>query len=174
MPAITLRFVTLDDEISKLIRFQAGVCMPFTPSHVECVSTDGKWWIGQHADGGMKERPAGYDSSHLIILPDGTPSQKFVVLSCTQAQENSFYDHVHSRLGAPYDWKSLISFADPAWNLHAFNHLICSAEMDSALRAAPAPYFAWPGVVPFHHISPRDLFLVLSTHVEIPHNGDLV
>jgi len=34
---IKLRFVTENDFISSAIRFQAGLSVPFVPSHVECV-----------------------------------------------------------------------------------------------------------------------------------------
>jgi hypothetical protein len=167
MGKITLRFVTGSDELSAMIRFQAGLSMPFTPSHCEAVSQDGKTWIGQHLVGGMLARPAGYDAAELMTLPDGTKSQKFVVLPCTDEQETAFYAHVNVRIGAPYDWKSIVSFIDPAWNLHEKNHLICSAEMVWGLRACN--YFLMPLTVPYHHISPRDLFLILSSHVQIDH-----
>jgi hypothetical protein len=169
---IRLRFVTLHDAISAAIRLQAGICVPFTPSHVECVSLDGKSWIGQHMDGGMKARSAGYDKATLIKLPDGTMSQKFVDLPCTLEQQTAFYAYIESKIGQPYDWESIISFADPAWNLHHSNHLICSAIMTAALRTKGCEYFFMPLTVPFHHISPRDLLLILSSHVQIDHNGE--
>jgi hypothetical protein len=159
---IRLRFVTCNDLISEGIRLQAGICMPFTPSHVECVSQDGQSYIGQHFNGGMQARPVGYDVSILM-------AEKFVDLPCTPEQEQAFYAHVTGRIGAPYDWESIVSFIDPAWNLHAKMHLICSAEMAWGLRTEPCPYFPMPLTVPFHHISPRDLFLILSSHVQIDH-----
>ena len=146
--------------------------MPFVPSHCECVSLDKQWWIGQHADGGMKKRPAGYDIASLMKLPDGSMSQKFVDLPCTIDQQNCFYDHIDKRVGAPYDIKSIINFVDPALNLHTIGNLISSAEMGWALRTNPFPYFKWPTVVPFHRWSPLMLFLILSTHVEISHTGE--
>lgn len=170
---IRLRFVTGRDMTSALIRLQAGLAMPFTPSHVECVTPDGQWWVGQHLDGGMARRLPGYDAASLLTLPDGTVSQKFVDLPCTTAQQDNFYGYVDSKVGQPYDWKSIISFVDPAWNLHDFNHLICSAIMTAALRTKGCEFFPEPLVVPFHHISPRDLFLILSSHVQIDHNGEL-
>jgi hypothetical protein len=162
MTAITLRFVTSpDDPMSALIRFQAGLCMPFTPSHVEALSRDGKHYIGQHLDGGMQARPLGYDGTDI--------KEKLVALPCNDAQYDGFQDHCEGRIGAPYDWPSIIGFVDPAWNLHAFKHLICSAEMTAALRSPRCQYFPMPLTVPFHHISPRDLFLILSSHVQIDH-----
>jgi hypothetical protein len=159
---IRLRFVTGTEAISALIRLQAGLCMPFTPSHVECVSQDGKSYIGQHCDGGMQARPVGYDAKTVM-------HEAFVNLPCTDEQEAAFYGYMTSKIGQPYDWRSIISFVDPALNLHDKNHLICSAIQTAGLRAKGCEYFRWPLTVPFHHISPRDLFLMLSSHVEISH-----
>ncbi len=159
--SITLRFVTADDPLSRLISAQAGICMPFTPTHVEALSRDGKAYVGQHYDGGMAARPIGYDAAYQ------GRKEKFVLLPCTQAQYDAFHDFCESKIGQPYDWESIISFIDPAWNLHELNHLICSAIMTAGLRACN--YFPMPLVVPFHHISPRDLFLILSSHVQIDH-----
>ena len=158
---IRLRFVTCSDEISQFIRLQAGICMPFTPSHVECVSQDGKSYIGQHLDGGMQARPVGYDLATML-------NEKIVDLeSALRSEEDAFYTFVNSKIGQPYDWVSILSFVDPALNLHQVNHLICSAMMTAALRACD--FFPDPLTVPFHHISPRDLFLILSSHVQIDH-----
>jgi hypothetical protein len=159
---IRLRFVTGNSYISAMIRAQAGICVPFTPSHVECVSQDGKSYIGQHMEDGMQARPVGYDAKDML-------HEKFVDLPCTPAQEAAFYAYVESRIGKPYDWQSIVSFAAPDLNMHQFGHLICSAEMTAALRAPGCEYFPMPLTVPFHHISPRDLFLILSSHVQIDH-----
>lgn len=162
MTAITLRFVTTpSDPLSAMIRFQAGLCMPFTPSHVEALTRDEKHYIGQHIDGGMRARPIGYDGKGI--------KEKMVVLPCTPQQYDGFQDYCETRIGAPYDWQSIVSFADPAWNLHQFKHLICSAEMTAALRTQRCQWFPMPLTVPFHHISPRDLMLMLSSHVQIDH-----
>jgi hypothetical protein len=162
MTAITLRFVTSPhDPLSALIRFQAGLSMPFTPSHVEALSRDAQHYIGQHIDGGMQARPLDYSGADVL--------EKLVSLPCTQVQYDAFQDHCESRIGTPYDWHSIVSFIDPAWNLHQFNHLICSAEMTFALRSPRCQWFPMPLTVPFHHISPRDLLLILSSHVQIDH-----
>jgi hypothetical protein len=157
---IRLRFVTGNDRTSEFIRLQAGVCMPFTPSHVECVSRDGTRWIGQHIDGGMQARPAAYDA-------DTTLHECFVDLPATPAQQEAFDAFVTGKIGEPYDWASIVDFAVPDTNFHLSDHAICSAIMTLALRAAG--YFPAPLTVPAHHVSPRDLFLILSTHVTINH-----
>lgn len=157
---ITLRFVTAKDRLSALIRTQAGICMPFTPSHVEALSQDGKSYIGEHYGTGMESRPVGYDAKNML-------HEKLVELPASDAEETAFYKFVTDKIGEPYDVKSIISFAAPDLNLHEVGHLICSAIMTAALRACG--YFPMPLTVPFHHISPRDLFLILSSHVQIDH-----
>jgi len=166
---IDIRLVTSDDQLSKLIRMQAGVSMPFTPSHAECRSQDGKFYIGAHFDGGVAARPVGYDAASLMTLPDGSKSERIVSLPCTPEQEAAFYAFVHSKIGEPYDWKSILGFAAPDLHMHLLDHIICSAFMGAGLRTKGCEIFPWPMTVPFHHVTPRDLFLILSTHVEIPH-----
>jgi hypothetical protein len=157
---IALRFMTSNDAFAAVIRLQGGICMPFTPSHVECVSQDGKSYIGQRIDGGMQARPIGYDAATTL-------HEMIVELSSSDAEDAAFFAFVNAKIGQPYDWESILSFVDPALNLHQINHLICSAMMTAALRACG--YFQMPLVVPFHHISPRDLLLILSSHVQIDH-----
>jgi hypothetical protein len=158
---IRLRFVAGCDDISLAIILHSQVCMPFTPSHVECVRpSDGKY-VGQHFRGGMAAREPGYDKSTLA-------HELFVDLPATTAQTNAFYAYIESKIGAPYDWRAILDYALPV-NFHSLNHAICSATMWLGLRNRTAPRFPWPVTVPAHLISPRDLLLMLSTHVEIPH-----
>jgi len=187
---IRLRFVTGNDPESALIRWQNGTRMPFSPSHVEALSQDGKFYIGQHMQGGMLARPVGYDDDTLMTLPnstspllftapDGTKKSSMVIgLPCTMEQEAAFYDYVHDKIGMPYDWISILGFVLTEVHLHEVGSLICSAIMTAALRSSPpasqrsntfSPYFPWPLTVPFHKISPAELLDTLSTHVEIPH-----
>lgn len=141
--------------------------MPFTPSHVEAVSQDGLFYVGAHYDGGVAARPVGYDADKLMTLPDGSKSERVVSIECTPEQEDAFCHFVDSKIGEPYDWKSIFGFMAPDLHAHLLDHAICSALMFEALRACG--FFLWPATVPFHHISPRDLLLILSTHIEIPH-----
>jgi hypothetical protein len=164
--SIKIRFVTGNDLASRFIRLQAGVAMPFTPSHVEALTQDGKNFLGAHAEGGVALRPVGYDADQLLTLPDGSKSELIVSLLCSDEQETEFYKFAEAKLGEQYDWKAILGFVDPAHE-HELNHIICSAFITQCLRACR--YFPAPLVVPFHRVSPRDLFLVLSSHVEIPH-----
>jgi hypothetical protein len=164
---ITLRFVTGSDLLSRLIRMQAGISMPFTPSHVEALSPDGKFYIGAHFNGGVAARPTGYDRDQLMTLADGSRSERLINLPATDAQHAAFHAFVQSKIGEPYDWKAIIGFVEPDVHRHEVDHIICSALMTAALRACG--YFPAPLTVPFHHISPRDLLLILSTHIQIDH-----
>ena len=158
---ITLRFVTSDNPLSALIRTQAGICMPFTPSHVEALTRDGTGYIGERFPDGMQIKPIGYDENEPGV------EEKLVELPVSDKMSGAFFDFCENRIGEPYDWKSIGSFAAPDINLHEINHLICSAMMTAALR--DCGFFPMPLTVPFHHISPRDLFLILSSHVQINH-----
>ena len=164
---ITLRFVTGNDLVSRLIRMQAGISMPFTPSHVEAPSPDGRFYIGAHFDGGVVARPIGYDDDQLMTLANGSRSERLIELPAADPQEAAFHAFVQSKIGEPYDWKAIIGFLEPDIHQHELDHIICSAFMTAALRACG--YFPRPLTVPFHRISPRDLFLILSTHVQIDH-----
>lgn len=161
MASITIRFVTDDDMLSRMIRTQAGISMPFTPSHVEALSRDGNAYVGQHIKGGMLARPIGYDAD------EPGRKEKLVEIPVADVMADAFHSYCESKIGMHYDWKSIISFITPDLNLHEFNHLICSAIMTAALRSCG--YFPMPLTVPFHHISPRDLMLMLSSHVQIDH-----
>ena len=170
MSVIVLRFVRSKGLTSDAIVWLEKTCMPFPPSHVECVTPEGKW-LGQHMDGGMLAREAGYDHDDVATMiptaacPDGR-CEIFVKLEVTQEQAAAFYKYMEDSIGQPYDWEAIIGFAD-AGHHHLLNHAICSAKCELGLRACN--YFPWPTAVPAHLVDPRDLLWALSTHVEIPH-----
>lgn len=159
---IHLRFVRSSGFLSAAIVLREGLCMPFTPSHVECVSPDGLTYIGQHIDGGMLARSTDYDRAT-------TTHEAFVDLPADDAQTAAFYAAAHASIGEPYDWKAIAGFGPfPAdFHFHAKLHAICSAKMFLLLRGCG--WFANPVAVPAHCIDPRDLLLILSTHVLINH-----
>lgn len=164
---IRIRFVTSTDMVSRLIRLEAGVSMPYTPSHAEALSQDGRFYIGAHFEGGILRRPVGYDAASLMTLPDGSKSERIVSLPCTPEQEAAFYAFVEKHVGESYDWKAILGFVAPDFHMHDFGHIFCSAFMTDGLRTCE--WFRWPLTKPFHRISPDLLFAILSTHVEIPH-----
>lgn len=167
MSEIILRFVRSKGFSSDLIVLHEKTCMPFPPSHAECVTPDGRW-LGQHIDGGMQAREAGYDHDQVVILPDGRRAEIFVNLPVTQGQADAFYKYMIDSIGQPYDWEAIIGFADPRHHHLPFT-AICSAKCALGLRAKGCEYFPWPLAAPAHLVDPRDLLLILSSHVQIDH-----
>ena len=158
---IRLRFVEGTAIDSEMIELRGGTCMPFTPSHVECVSRDGTKYIGQHLDGGMQARPIGYDAPARDLILE---------LPATGEQTAAFYAYVEASIGEPYDWAAIVGFALPGHH-HTKFHAICSAKMVLALRTRGCEWFPsrLPLCAPAHCIDPRDLMLILSAIVEVPH-----
>jgi hypothetical protein len=176
MSAITLRFVRARGWTSTAIALREQTAMPFTPSHVECVipadwpdTTLAGRWLGQHADGGMLARPAGYDHDDVAVMSvDGVlrRCELFVEIPVTDTVAHAFYAAAIAALGEPYDLAAILGFAVP-WHEHRKFHAICSAKILLLLRACD--FFPWPVAVPAHLVDPRDLLLMLSTRLEIPH-----
>jgi hypothetical protein len=165
---INIRFVRNKSIAEGLISWREGVCMPFPPTHSECVTPDGKW-LGQHGFGGMQAREAGYDHDEVDLMPDGRRCEIIVPLPVTEVQHDAFYAYMHSKIGMPYDWVSILGFLATEQHLHIEGSLVCSAIVAAGLRTEGCEYFKWPMTKPFHQIDPATLMLILSTHVEIPH-----
>ena len=164
---IRLRFALHSDFVSQRMASYEGVCMPFSPAHVEAVMPDGRY-LGMHfsAPSGMQYREAGADSADLAVLPDGRKCELFVEVSATPDQTNIFYSLAVASIGEPYDIKAFIEFGLHIHG-HERDHAICSAKMLLLLRGAGV--FRWPVVKPAHDISPSDLLLMLSVITEVPH-----
>lgn len=168
MSAIILRFVRSKGISSDFIAWRGGwTGMPFVPTHVECVTPDGGW-LGQRANGGMQVRSAHYDRLDVKILPDGRRAEAFINLPVSQTQADAFYAAARAAIGQPYDWRAILGFTLP-WHEHTKFRAICSAKMVLLLRTKGCEFFRWPLTAPAHLIDPRDLMLMLSSHVEIPH-----
>jgi hypothetical protein len=157
---IRLRFVQGSGFSSGLIEYREGVCMPFTPSHVECVDPVNGHQIGQHMGGGMQSREPGYDVPFNAEL--------FLDLPATDQQTADFYAGARAAIGEPYDWKSILGFALPG-HFHEKYNAICSAKMTQLLRKVDWFPSKLPLCVPFHCIDPRDLLLILSAIIEVRH-----
>jgi hypothetical protein len=174
MATIRIRFVRHRGIATYLISWREATCMPFIPSHAECVTPAGTR-IGEFGFGGMQERPFNYDTKDVALLPKGKTSEALplgnrceiiVPLEVSQEQSDKFYKMARASLGQGYDWSAIPGFALSGHH-HKVGRAVCSAKMFLLLRAVN--YFKWPVSVPAHLINPRDLMLILSTHVEIPH-----
>jgi hypothetical protein len=165
--AIRIRFVLGNDMASDLIKMQAGVSMPYTPSHCEALSQDGKTYIGARSGDGVQARPIDYDAGKIASLAEGGLCDRIVSLPCLPQEEDKFYAFVRSKIDEPYDWEAILGFAAPDLHTHLLDHIICSAFMTYGLRSCN--FFPNPLTKPFHHITPDMLLLMLSSHVEVPH-----
>lgn len=157
---ITIRFVLNRGLVSDAIKAQEKTAMPFTPSHVEARTPDGAFYIGAHIDGGVMKRPVGYDKDTMV-------DEVILDLEATPEQSAAFYAFLENKIGEPYDWLSIIGFVVPE-HFHLPEHVICSALQALALRAPECEWFRWRLAAPAHLIDPRDLLLILSTHMQIP------
>lgn len=157
--SIRLRFVRGTALVSGAIEYREGACLPWPPSHVECVYM-GKY-IGQHISGGMQARDPGYD--------DCKPGDEFFVdLPCSFAQHRDFHSYVTTSIGELYDWEALFGFVlSPQLHLHMAGKSICSAKMLLGLRKVDWFPSKSPVAVPAHDVDPRDLLLMVSCIVPI-------
>lgn len=160
-----IRFVQGTAITSRLIMAQEKTAMPFTPSHVEALSEDGKYYIGAHIEDGVRARPVGYDAGEVGTLPDGSPCDLQLTLWATPEQDAIFHAYMRSKIGEPYDWRAILGFILPEHE-HLPQHAICSALVTLALRQCN--WFRWRLAAPAHLVDPRDLLLMLSTHMQIP------
>lgn len=169
---IKIRFVKSSALSSDAIAWHEGLSMPFPPSHAECESIDGKFWLGQHGESfqgipaGMQARPAGYDHDQVAIMPDGRRCEIIVPIPVTQAQSDAFYAYMNASIGQPYDWAAIPGY-EFSGHHHTVGNAICSAKMMAGLRIVN--YFPWPTTIPFHLVDPATLMFALSTHVKIDH-----
>jgi hypothetical protein len=147
-----IRFVTSRDLVSTLIRFGER---DGWPTHAEVVLPDSSL-LGAHFDGGVMIRKAGYDNDRL--------KQELVLdIPTFDRIEKRFHGFLYEQLGKKYDWRAVFGLGmgrdwrDPEkW--------FCSELVAAALEEC-----GWlPRLSAVnHHISPRDLLLVLSGKVVI-------
>lgn len=151
-----------------MIEWRESTCMPLVPSHVECVDPDSGKYLGAHGgieakgNAGFQARDPGYDAPFH--------AEAFVGLPCTPEQEAAFYAAARASIGEPYDWRAIAGFVLPG-HWHTKFEAICSAKMTQLLRGPGVEWFPSkaPLAAPFHCIDPRDLLLILSAIVPVPH-----
>jgi hypothetical protein len=154
-----LRFVTGDDDISKLILLREGPMAAWVgpvPSHVELVVAEG--YLGAHADGGVQVRQRGYDLAWLA-------AERFVNIAVPDPA--AAFAYARGKIDAPYDFAAILDLALPApIDLHEQGHCICSALMTLTLIKGGA--FSSPLALPAHLVSPALLLFWLSGRIAIP------
>ena len=161
---IRIRFVRVKGLAYNIVVWRGGICMPFTPTHAECITPEGTC-LGQHGyGGGTLDLPMGYDRADVYIMRDGRRCELIVDLPCTKAQQDAFY--VYMRKPEPYDWPAPWGFLFGGHHHRKFRSM-CSAKVFLALRACGI--FKWPTTLPAHEIDPAILLFVASTLVEISH-----
>jgi hypothetical protein len=166
---IKLRFVRNKGWRFNVVAWRSGICMPFTPTHVEAVTPEGTW-LGMHGKphhglpAGLQNQPAGYDRDEVYVMASGRRCELFVSLPCTPEQAKVFYDSMRKQ--ESYDWYAPWGFLLGGHHHNPF-HSMCSPKVFRAFRACG--FFRWPVTKPAHEIDPADLLLLLSTHIEIPH-----
>lgn len=168
----TVRFVQGAEFASELIVLQEKTAMPFTPSHVEILSKDGKSYFGSMLDGGVQYRPVGYDNGKLAIDPNTHKARELLLqLPTTPEQENASWAWADKHIGELYDSPAIFGFVIPIHE-HKVDHVICSACVTLFLRVEPPSpakaFFPYPLAAPAHLIDPRDLLLGFSMTVRVP------
>lgn len=148
---ITLRWVTSHSAVSDGIRlFEYG----FWATHVEAVMPDGKL-LGAHIDGGVQERPSGYDAAQMT-------RQQFVSFDVALDMEKKFLDFLRAQVGKPYDVTAIAAFvAGRDWQEP--DSWFCSELQAAAL--VNAGWFVYPLATGISQITPRDLLLMISGRV---------
>jgi hypothetical protein len=153
-----------------VVVWRGGICMPFTPTHMECITPEDNC-LGMHGGAGtygkgMLELPYGYDRDDIYVMRDGRLCELVVDLPCTKAQEVEFYRFMRASIGEPYDWSAPWGFLLGGHH-HKKWHSMCSAKVVLGLR--DCGYFRWPLTKPAHEIDPAEALALLSICVEIEH-----
>lgn len=152
MTAVTLRFVTADDLVSRAIR--AGE-YGYWATHVEALMPDGTY-LGAHYSGGVQARPRTYDAATFT-------RQAFVPLPCDPAQAVRFTNFLEAQLGKPYDLEAIAALvAGRDWR--RADAWFCSELQAAALEQAG---IIRPIAAEVAKITPRDLLMIVSALVPV-------
>lgn len=151
---IHLRFVTSGKSaISRMIQFaQYG----FWASHVEAVMPGGTY-LGAHVEDGVRDRPRDYDRNVFT-------QEQFVTLPADEKMTDRFHEFLTQQIGKPYDTTAIMAFAARR-NWEEPDSWFCSELQAAALLNCG--WFASPLATELNHITPRDLFLIVSGRVNI-------
>lgn len=152
-----VRLVTGNDALSWAIRTAE---YGFWASHAEVLVGNGgpgphdNGYLGAHANGGVMIRPVGYDRWTKQLLVD---------VPLVPSQEQAAIEFLIHQIGKPYDMLAIAAFvAGRDWR--SPDHWFCSE-----LVAASLEHCGWlqPLAADVNHVTPRDLLLILSSHVAV-------
>lgn len=116
MTNLTIRFIHGDDIVSGLI----GYATDSLWTHVECLSRDGKSWIGAHAGTGVQARPLDWCK----------PTREAVyAVPVTDEEAEAANTWLESRIGTPYNYADILGLAIHARIGMNRHEIICSAAM---------------------------------------------
>jgi len=122
-------------------------------THAEAQMPDGSGFLGAQLQGVVVE-PVGYDKGdvlreQLVTLTDATPEQA-----------DKFYTFLHEQLGKPYDYVAIAGVAlGRDWR--EGKSWFCSELVAAALEHADY----WKLASDTNHVTPRDLYLVVSGRI---------
>ena len=159
MSALSVRFVTCEDPVSRAIR--AGL-HGFCYSHVEIVWPEGQEIIGAFIDMGIAFRPIDYGK-------DEWTKTLVVTIPCLPEEAQKALAFAKSQVGTPYDVAALLSMVKGALVSHLpdwdkSEAYICSAFVTTTLLHAGI-FKSFP--IDPREATPRDVLCMLSALTDI-------
>lgn len=139
---IIIRLVCHDDPLSWAILKNIGG----TIAHAEAVMASGTV-IGAFAEGGVQERPFGYDGGKYI-------KEVLLALTADDVMTAKFEHYLRSPevMGEKYDFSGIANFVHPGIDLHGKHTVFCSALIHDDLRWIG--WFHRPLPIAGHYVTP--------------------
>ena len=136
------RLVCHDDEFSWTIIQNIGGVV----AHAEAIMRGGTV-IGAFAEGGVQERPLGYDGGKFL-------KEILLVLPADDAMTAKFEHYLRAPevMGEKYDFSGIANFVHPGVDLHGKHTVFCSALIHDALRWVG--WFPHPLPIAGHYVNP--------------------
>ena len=123
-------------------------------SHVDCVMPDGRL-LGARLEGGVAVRSPDYEVFERVCR---------VGLPVEYSMASGWAEWLLAQVGKPYDKTAIAAFA-AGRDWQEPDSWFCSELAAASL--IHCGYFQWPLVVGANKITPDDLVLVLSSHVQV-------
>jgi hypothetical protein len=148
---IYVRLVRHDDPLSWAIIQNIGGVV----AHAEAVMKGGTV-IGAFAEGGVQERPIGYDGGKFV-------KEILFELPADDAMTAKFEHFMRAIQGEAYDFSGIINFVHLGYDFHAKHHVFCSAAVHDGLRWCE--YYPRPTPMGGHYVTPLVLHQQLLVDV---------